>query len=104
MKLNRRELVAGAAALAASIGSAQAQAAEEIVVGAVFPMSGSTAQTGVDARNAIETALAIINEKQDLDLPLAKDAGLPGLGGKKVKVVWPTTRAIRRRGERKPSA
>jgi len=88
MKLNRRELVAGAAALAASIGSAQAQAAEEIVVGAVFPMSGSTAQTGVDARNAIETALAIINEKQDLDLPLAKDAGLPGLGGKKVKVVW----------------
>ncbi len=53
MKLNRRELVAGAAVLAASLGSAQAQAAEEIVIGAVFPMSGSTAQTGVDARNAI---------------------------------------------------
>ena len=88
MKLNRRELVAGAAVLAASLGSAQAQAAEEIVIGAVFPMSGSTAQTGVDARNAIDTALAIINEKHDLDLPLAKDAGLPGLGGKKVKVVW----------------
>jgi len=88
MKLNRREVVAGAAALAASYGSALAQAADEIVVGAVFPMSGSTAQTGVDARNAIDTALAIINEKHDLELPLAKDAGLPGLGGKKVKVVW----------------
>ncbi|MFO1135488.1 MAG: ABC transporter substrate-binding protein [Rhodoblastus sp.] len=88
MKLNRREVVAGAAALAASYGSAFAQAADEIVVGAVFPMSGSTAQTGVDARNAIDTALAIINEKHDLELPLAKDAGLPGLGGKKVKVVW----------------
>ncbi len=88
MKLNRREVVAGAAALAASYGSALAQGADEIVVGAVFPMSGSTAQTGVDARNAIDTALAIINEKHDLELPLAKDAGLPGLGAKKVKVVW----------------
>lgn len=88
MKLNRREVVVGAAALAAGYGSAFAQAADEIVVGAVFPMSGSTAQTGVDARNAIDTALAIINEKNDLELPLAKDAGLPGLGGKKVKVVW----------------
>ena len=88
MKLNRREALAGAAALAASFGTAHAQAADEIVVGAVFPMSGSTAQTGVDARNAIETALAIINEKTDLELPLAKDAGLPGLGGKKIKVVF----------------
>ncbi|HMN72128.1 MAG TPA: ABC transporter substrate-binding protein [Rhodoblastus sp.] len=88
MKLNRREALAGAAALAASLGSAHAKAPGEIVVGAVFPMSGSTAQTGVDARNAIDTALAIINEKTDLDLPLARDAGLPGLGGKKIKVVW----------------
>lgn len=88
MKLNRREVVAGAAAFAASLSSAYAQAGGEIVVGAVFPMSGSTAQTGVDARNAIETALAIVNEKTDLDLPLAKDAGLTGLGAKKIKVVY----------------
>ena len=88
MKLNRREVVAGAAAFAASLSSAHAQAGGEIVVGAIFPMSGSTAQTGVDARNAIETALAIVNEKTDLDLPLARDAGLSGLGGKKIKVVY----------------
>ena len=88
MKLNRREALAGAAALAASLGASGAYAADEIVVGAVFPMSGSTAQTGVDARNAIETALAIVNAKTDLDLPLAKDAGLTGLGGKKIKVVY----------------
>ena len=88
MKLNRREVVAGAAAFAASLSGAHAQAGGEIVVGAIFPMSGSTAQTGVDARNAIETALAIVNEKTDLDLPLAKDAGLTGLGGKKIKVVY----------------
>ncbi|MCB9998907.1 MAG: ABC transporter substrate-binding protein [Methylobacteriaceae bacterium] len=88
MKLNRREALAGAAALAASLGASGAYAADEIVVGAVFPMSGSTAQTGVDARNAIETALAIVNAKTDLDLPLAKDAGLTGLGGNKIKVVY----------------
>ena len=88
MKLNRREVVAGAAAFAASLSGAHAQAGGEIVVGAIFPMSGSTAQTGVDARHAIETALAIVNETADLDLPLAKGAGLTGLGGKKIKVVY----------------
>ncbi|MFV0282019.1 MAG: ABC transporter substrate-binding protein [Rhodoblastus sp.] len=88
MKFNRREIVAGAAAVAAGLGTAQAQGAGEVVVGAIFPMSGSTAQTGVDARNAIDTALAIINEKTGFNLPLAKDAGLPGLGGKKIRVVF----------------
>ncbi|MCB1540155.1 MAG: ABC transporter substrate-binding protein, partial [Rhodoblastus sp.] len=76
------------AAFAASLSGAHAQAGGEIVVGAIFPMSGSTAQTGVDARHAIETALAIVNETADLDLPLAKGAGLTGLGGKKIKVVY----------------
>ncbi len=88
MRLNRREMVVGAAAIAAMAGRAQAQGADEVVVGAVFPMSGSTAQTGVDARNAIETALAIVNTATDLDLPLAKGVGLTGLGGKKLKVVY----------------
>ncbi|MCQ5003190.1 ABC transporter substrate-binding protein, partial [Escherichia coli] len=42
----------------------------------------------VDARHAIETALDIINNPHpDLDLPLAKGAGLPGLGGAKVRIV-----------------
>jgi branched-chain amino acid transport system substrate-binding protein len=88
MKFSRREMVVGAAATLASIRAAHAQAAGEVVVGAVFPLSGSTAQTGVDARNAIETAVAIVNEKTDLDLPLARDAGLTGLGGKKLRIVY----------------
>ncbi|MDE2361588.1 MAG: ABC transporter substrate-binding protein [Hyphomicrobiales bacterium] len=88
MKLNRRELVAAAAALAASVNHAFAQGAGEVVIGAVFPMTGSTAQTGLDAKNAIETAVAIVNDKVDLDLPLARTEGLPGLGGKKLRVVY----------------
>ena len=88
MKINRREMVAGAAALVASLRAAQAQATGEVVIGAVFPLSGSTAQTGVDAKNAIETAVAIVNEKTDLDLPLARDAGLSGHGGKKLRIIY----------------
>ena len=88
MKFNRREIVVGAASLAVAAGSSQAQAADDIIVGAVFPMTGSTAQTGLDAKNAIDTAIAIVNEKTDLDLPLARDAGLPGLGGRKLRVVY----------------
>lgn len=88
MKFNRRELMVGTAALAGSAQGAWAQGAGEVVIGAVFPMTGSTAQTGLDAKNAIETAVAIVNEKTDLDLPLARDAGLPGLGGKKLRVIY----------------
>ena len=88
MKFNRREMLVGTAAFAASARGAFAQGADEVVVGAVFPLTGSTAQTGLDAKNAIETAVSIINEKTDLDLPLAKDAGLPGLGGKKLRIVY----------------
>ncbi len=88
MRFNRRELMVGTAALAGSAHGAWAQGAGEVVIGAVFPMTGSTAQTGLDAKNAIETAVAIVNEKTDLDLPLARDAGLPGLGGKKLRVIY----------------
>ena len=88
MKFNRRDVLVGAAVLAANGQSAFAQAANEVVIGAVFPFSGSTAQTGVDAKNAIETAVAIINEKTDLDLPLARSVGMTGLDGKKLRVVY----------------
>ena len=88
MKLNRREWSSAPSRLLASVRAAHRAGAGEVVIGAVFPLSGSTAQTGVDARNAIETAVAIVNEKTDLDLPLARDAGLTGLGGKKLRVVY----------------
>ncbi|MBI2081892.1 MAG: ABC transporter substrate-binding protein [candidate division NC10 bacterium] len=44
-------------------------------------------QIGIDARSAITVALDIINNRHDLKLPLAADAGLPRLGGAKVRVV-----------------
>ena len=87
--MNRREvLLTGAAAIAAPTSVALAQAPSDITIGILFPLSGAGAQVGVDARHAIETALDIINNPHpDLDLPLAKGSGLPGLGGAKVKIV-----------------
>ncbi len=86
--ISRRTFVHGtgaAAALAAT--GARAQAAE-IAIGILFPTSGAGAQVGIDARHAIDTALDIINNPHpDLELPLAKGSGLPGLGGAKLKVI-----------------
>ena len=65
---------------------AQAQP-REVVIGVLYPLSGPVAQAGVDARAAAELAVDIVNNKHDLDLPLARTEGLPGLGGAKVRLV-----------------
>ena len=48
---------------------------------------GPTAQIGIDAVAAIRTAVEIVNEGADLPLTLAKNKGLPGVGGAKVTIV-----------------
>lgn len=87
--MNRRELLIGGASAAAMIGATRASAqSAEVVIGGLYQMSGASAQVGVDAQHAFDTALDVINNAYpDLDLPLAKDAGLPGLGGAKVKLI-----------------
>jgi branched-chain amino acid transport system substrate-binding protein len=70
-------------------GNASAQ--DKIVkIGAVFPLSGNAASAGVHAKAAIETAVDIINNAHPElgNFPLAKNAGLAGLGGAKVDVVF----------------
>jgi len=87
--MNRRELLtAGTAALAFGIRPVFAQSPKEIVIGALFPMTGASGQTGVDAQHAVNTAVDVINSPHELDLPLGKGVGLPGLGGAKVKIVY----------------
>jgi branched-chain amino acid transport system substrate-binding protein len=92
--VNRRQLlksgvsILSLAAAAGVAGRAFAQAGAEIVIGVLFPMSGANAQVGVDARNAIETALDIINNSYDIDLVTAKNAGLAGLGNAKIRLVF----------------
>lgn len=68
-------------------GAASTQAQQEIKIGVLVPLSGPTAQIGIDAVAAIKTAAEIVNEGADLPLTLAKNKGLPGVGGAKVVLV-----------------
>ena len=89
--MNRRDFIAAAAggAIAASSASrAFAEPGKDVVVGAIYPLSGSSAEVGTGARHAIETAVDIINNAHDIALPLAQSTGLPGLGGAKIKVLF----------------
>jgi branched-chain amino acid transport system substrate-binding protein len=84
----RTVLLGGTAALVAGTLPASAQNTGEIRIGFTYPLSGANAQTGVDAQRSFETAAAIINDHYDFDLPLAKEVGLPGLGGAKLRMIF----------------
>jgi branched-chain amino acid transport system substrate-binding protein len=70
-------------------GNASAQD-KTVKIGAIFPLSGGAASAGVHAKAAIEVAMDIINNAHPElgSFPLAKNAGLAGLGGAKVEVVF----------------
>ena len=79
---------------AASISVALAGAAlaqdKTVKIGAIYPLSGNAASAGVHGKAAIETAIEIINNAHPElgNLPLAKNAGLAGLGGAKVEAIF----------------
>src|SRR5262249_29929939 len=82
-------LLCAAAVVVAPVSGAVAQ--DKVVkIGAIFPMTGNAASAGIHAKAAIEVALDIINNAHPElgKLPLAKNAGLAGLGGAKVEVVF----------------
>ncbi|HZK67053.1 MAG TPA: ABC transporter substrate-binding protein, partial [Chloroflexota bacterium] len=78
---------AAPAATSASAPAAVQPAGGEVKIGVLLPLSGGSASVGVDLKNALELAAEIVNSKNDLTMPLAKDEGLPGLGGAKVRLV-----------------
>ncbi|MDC0418027.1 ABC transporter substrate-binding protein [Pelagibacteraceae bacterium] len=62
-------------------------AAENVKVGVLYPLTGPVAQVGKDAVAAVKTALDLINNSHDIDIPLAKNKGLSGLNGAKISIV-----------------
>ena len=90
MKLKNILGLAGAAVI--SIGLATGAFAEDKVVkiGAVMPMSGGAASIGVHAKAAFDVVTDIVNNAHPElgNLPLASNAGLAGLGGAKVEIVY----------------
>jgi branched-chain amino acid transport system substrate-binding protein len=100
MKLNRRQVLMSGAAMAAiaPFGRMASAQGSEVVIGLVYPMSGANAQIGVDARHAFETAADLINNDYDLPLPGAKGAGIAGIGGSKVRLVFADHQADPQKG------
>jgi branched-chain amino acid transport system substrate-binding protein len=87
MKLRKILSIATLAALGALPFGRATAAENEVVIGVMYPLSGSAAQAGIDAVAALKTALDIINKESDLNLPLAKGKGLPNLGGAKIRII-----------------
>jgi branched-chain amino acid transport system substrate-binding protein len=98
MTITRRNVLLGATAVAALGPMAARAQASEVKIGVIYPFSGASAQIGVDAQRAFETAAEIVNGKYDYDLPLARGEGLPGLGGAKIKLVFADHQADPQKG------
>lgn len=88
MKLNKRSVVVLLLILCTAMFSSQAFAAEEIKIGALFPLTGPAAVSGQNCINSVLAAADVINQKNpDINAPLAAGEGL--LGGKYVIKIVP---------------
>jgi branched-chain amino acid transport system substrate-binding protein len=82
------------AALAALIFSFSAtlpaNAANVVKIGIIWPLTGNAAAAGQASKAAVEVATDIINNAHPElgDLPLAKGAGLPNMGGAKLELIF----------------
>ena len=64
-------------------------AQEEIRIGAIYPLTGAAASTGLELRNALELAADLINNgTKGLNLPLTTTGGLPNLKGARIKLIF----------------
>jgi branched-chain amino acid transport system substrate-binding protein len=90
MKFNHILGLLSAAAISVALAGAASAQDKTVKIGGIYPLSGNAASAGVHGKAAIETAVDIINNAHPElgKLPLAKNAGLAGLGGAKVEVVF----------------
>ncbi len=64
-------------------------AADDVLVGVIYPLTGNGAQVGLDAKVAYETMAEIINGTHDkIPMLMGEGGGLKGLGGAKIKLVF----------------
>ncbi len=88
--MKRLVSLAWAVLVAASLLAAPpARAADEVVIGAIYPLTGNAAQVGADARVAIDTMLEIVNGAHEpLPMLMGRGGGLDRLGGARIRVVY----------------
>jgi len=73
--------------LTGAIPSCSQDGEESIKVGAVYPLTGSLALAGDNARNGILFAVDIINNEYGLDLPFARSKGISSLNNARLEIV-----------------
>jgi branched-chain amino acid transport system substrate-binding protein len=85
---HRRTLLLGATALPLfNIGTARA--ADEITIGAIYPLTGNSAQIGQDAKAAMEVAAELFNGKHPaVPMLLGEGGGLPKRGGATIRLIF----------------
>src|SRR5579883_1055972 len=90
--MNIRSLLACAVVTAAfsTLAPAPSMAADAVKIGIIWPLTGNAAAAGQASKAAAEVAADIVNNAHPElgDLPLAKTAGLPNLGGAKLELVF----------------
>jgi branched-chain amino acid transport system substrate-binding protein len=78
------------AALALGVlGPAGARAADDVVIGAIYPLTGNLAQVGADAKTALEVTADIINgQHAPIPMVMGKGGGLDHLGGAHIRLIF----------------
>ncbi len=79
-----------AVGLAALVFGATPVRAERVVkIGVIYPLTGGAAAAGRELRAGVELAADIINNVMPgIDMEMAKTAGIPSLGGAKIKLIF----------------
>jgi branched-chain amino acid transport system substrate-binding protein len=68
---------------------AGAFAEKEIKIGVIYPLTGGAAAAGRELRAGAELAAKIANDTMpDIDMTMAKNAGIQNLGGAKIKLIF----------------
>ncbi|HKM62105.1 MAG TPA: ABC transporter substrate-binding protein [Acidisphaera sp.] len=72
-----------------AVSTTAARAADDIVIGAVYPLTGNSAPIGTDAKAAIGTIVDIINGTHaPIPMLMGKGGGLPHMGGAQIRVIF----------------
>jgi len=80
-------------------GAGPALAQDKVIkIGALYPLTGNLASTGMDCKRGVDLAVEIINGRYDLNLPLANEEGIPNLDHAKIEVIYADTKGDPKNG------
>jgi branched-chain amino acid transport system substrate-binding protein len=99
MKMRRVLMVSAVFAMALVLWAGPALPQEKVIkIGAVYPLTGNLAATGMDCKRGVDLAVQIINGKYNMNMPFAKEAGIPNLGGAKIQIIYADTQGDPKNG------